>query len=1090
MSTIILSAIGSSVGSSFMGMIGQFISAELGAALGAKIDSSLFGLDNTKHGPKLKDLNVQTSTYGKMIPIVYGTVRIAGNIIWAQPIKEVSSEDAKIVSSSILGLGRADNYVSYSYFATLAIGICEGEIKDVTKIWANDKLLTADEISFRLYKGTEDQEPDPLIESTEGSAPAYRDLAYIVIEDFPLADYGNRVPNFTFEVTSLPKANNSSVAARIKNINLIPGSGEFVYDTKIQMKVAQEDIGDKSITYGPAQRMNHHNYSSETDFMLSLKQLKTSLPNIEWVSVVVNWFANSLDIKDCKVYPVAEFQYDSVTMPDDWQVGEITRSKAKLISKDDQGNPRYGGTVSDVALLRCVEELRNRGYKVMLYPMLLMDVPNKPWRGYLTGLPEDVSSFFVEYNKFILHYLMLFQGKIDGFIIGSEFVGLTRIKDSSGSYPAISELIKLAEQAKQKLGNNAIVTYAADWTEYHSSDGWYNMDELWSSKYIDVIGIDAYFPLTDGREPTFGYTKHDIERGWTSGEGYDYFYLDSKNKTGKTNYTDSRFAWKNIEKWWSKHHINPDGKTTKWQPKMKKIWFTEYGFPSVDGCSNQPNVFIDQSSVDSKYPYYSQGNVDFHAQRTAIDGTLAKWHNSEMVEKMFLWAWDARPYPYFPDLCEVWADCSNWQTGHWIQGKISLLEIDTVIADILQRSGIDEFDINMLRGALHGYVINYRQSAYSIIRILQSAYFFDITQQDRKLLFLHRGREADSFITMGDIVLDVRYSRQVSISIERVIELSTKVNVMYISRVFDYQTSVKYAQLPNSSSFDNTIAVEVPLILEENQAQNIAEVMLYNFQQERNIYNFTLPIKYLWLSPSDIIKIKGDKEEHILRITKIKVGSLSLQVEGVSYNSSIYQFSFPAVKEITNVNLPRHLSDTHVEVLYLPYDKDHIKLVVGGVEDNWRGAIIFMSENNGQNYKAIANTNKPSIYGFVINHLDEGQTGAIDEKNKIEIVLNYSTVLDEANLALVGDEIIEFHNAELISKNKYRLSRLLRGKFGTEKYIKNHQKGEKFVLLDESIINVNIKSSMMGKSLFLKAVAHGRSIDETKALEFKLPDRV
>ncbi|XGA08293.1 MAG: glycoside hydrolase TIM-barrel-like domain-containing protein [Wolbachia endosymbiont of Xenopsylla cheopis] len=1089
MSTIILSAIGSSVGSSFMGMIGQFIGAELGAALGSRIDSALFGLDNTKHGPRIKDLNIQTSTYGKMIPIIYGTARVAGNIIWAQPIKEVRSEDAK--TASILGFGKADSYVSYSYFATLAIGICEGEIEDITKIWANDKLLIADEISFRLYQGTEDQEPDPLIESIEGSSPAYRGLAYIVIEDFPLADYSNRVPNFTFEVTSLPKVNNSSVAARIKNVNLIPGSGEFVYDTKIQMKIAQENVGDKNITYGTAQRVNHHNYSSETDFMLSLKQLKMNLPNVEWVSVVVNWFANNLDIKDCKIYPAVEFQYDSVTIPDDWQVGEITRSKAKLISKDDQGNPRYGGTVSDLALLRCIQELHSRGYKVMLYPMLLMDTPNKPWRGYLTGLSEDVNSFFVEYNKFILHYSTLFQGKIDGFIIGSEFVGLTKIKDNSGSYPAITELIKLARQVKQNLGHNAIVTYAADWTEYHSLDGWYHMDELWSSKYIDVIGIDAYFPLTDGRQPTFGYTKHDIEKGWISGEGYDYFYLDPKNKNGKTNYTDNRFAWKNIEEWWSKYHINPDGKTTKWQPKMKKMWFTEYGFPSVDGCGNQPNAFIDQSSIDSKYPYYSQGNVDFHAQRTAVDGTLAKWHNSEMVEKMFLWAWDARPYPYFPDLCKVWADYGNWQTGHWIQGKISLLGIDTVIADMLQRSGIDQFDVSMLRGFLHGYVISYRQPLRSIIQVLQNTYFFDVIQQDRKLLFLHIGREADIFVTTDDIVPDTRYSGQNLISIERIIELKSKVNVMYISRIFDYQTNVRYAKLPNNGGFNTAITVEIPLILEENQAQNIAEVMLYNFQQERNIYNFTLPIKYLWLSPSDIIKITNDKEEHVLRITKIKTGSLSLQIEGVSYNSSIYQFSFPAVKgEITNANLPKHLSDTYLKILYLPYDKDHIKLVVGAVEDNWRGAIIFMSENNGQNYKAIANTNQPSIYGFVINHLDEGQVGALDEENKVEIVLNYSTISDEANLALVGDEIIEFHNVELISKNRYRLSKLLRGKFGTEKYMKSHQKGEGFVLLNESIINMDIKSSMMGKSLFFKAVTYGRSIDDAKALEFKLLDKI
>ncbi|MGL9732006.1 MAG: baseplate megatron protein TIM-barrel domain-containing protein [Wolbachia sp.] len=37
------------------------------------------------------------------------------------------------------------------------------------------------------------------------------------------------------------------------------------------------------------------------------------------------------------------------------------------------------------------------------------------------------------------------------------------------------------------MGKEVTVTYAADWSEYHSYDGWYNMDELWSSQYIDVV---------------------------------------------------------------------------------------------------------------------------------------------------------------------------------------------------------------------------------------------------------------------------------------------------------------------------------------------------------------------------------------------------------------------------------------------------------------------------------------------------------------------------------------------------------------------------------------------------------------------------
>nr|WP_253308937.1 hypothetical protein [Rickettsia endosymbiont of Ceutorhynchus assimilis] len=67
-----------------------------------------------------------------------------------------------------------------------------------------------------------------------------------------------------------------------------------------------------------------------------------------------------MNIKDCKIYPAVEFQDDSAILPDDWQVGSSTRDDAQLISKDDNGNPRYGGTVSDSALIRYIEELHSR----------------------------------------------------------------------------------------------------------------------------------------------------------------------------------------------------------------------------------------------------------------------------------------------------------------------------------------------------------------------------------------------------------------------------------------------------------------------------------------------------------------------------------------------------------------------------------------------------------------------------------------------------------------------------------------------------------------------------------------------------------
>jgi hypothetical protein len=39
--------------------------------------------------------------------------------------------------------------------------------------------------------------------------------------------------------------------------------------------------------------------------------------------------------------------------------------------------------------------------------------------------------------------------------------------------------------------------------------------------------------------------------------------------------------------------------------------------------------------------------------------------------RVMIYTWDARPYPFFPLYDTVWADGPNWLFGHWIGGKLS-----------------------------------------------------------------------------------------------------------------------------------------------------------------------------------------------------------------------------------------------------------------------------------------------------------------------------------------------------------------------------------------------------------------------------------
>ena len=204
--------------------IGFFVGGPAGAAwgfqLGGLAGSALFPTDlGTISGPRLTDLNVQSSAVGAPIPIVYGTYAIAGNVIWSSGIIE------EVTKKKQGGKGGPTQTVkTYTYSVNCAVGVCEGEIAGIRRIWADAKLIydarpqlegeTTEEYDARaaaatdlltrteIYLGSASQLADPTIESFEGAGNVggFRDLAYVVFSEFQLADYGNRIPNFRFEV--------------------------------------------------------------------------------------------------------------------------------------------------------------------------------------------------------------------------------------------------------------------------------------------------------------------------------------------------------------------------------------------------------------------------------------------------------------------------------------------------------------------------------------------------------------------------------------------------------------------------------------------------------------------------------------------------------------------------------------------------------------------------------------------------------------------------------------------------------------------------------------------------------------------------
>ena len=393
MATLVLSAagmaLGGSLGGSVLGLSAAAAGRAAGAMLGRAIDERILGAGSAPvETGRVDRFRLTGASEGTSVTRIHGAVRLGGQVIWATRFQE---------SSTTTGGGKGapqPEVTQFSYSVSLAVALCEGEISGVGRIWADGVEIPTGDLQISVYRGTEDQLPDPRMEAVEGAGrvPAYRGIAYVVIEDLPLGRFGNRVPQFSFEVfRPAPQRSDDSaedIARLLRGVALIPGTGEYALATTpvyLSTGFAERKAANISTPQGKA------------DLLVSLDSLETELPRLRSVSLVACWFGGDLRAGHCRIEPkVEQAQADGEGMP--WSVSGLSRDTARLVPRQDD-QPVYGGTPTDASVIQAIREIRQRGKQVVFYPFLLMDQmagnalpdphgsagqPPLPWRGRIT----------------------------------------------------------------------------------------------------------------------------------------------------------------------------------------------------------------------------------------------------------------------------------------------------------------------------------------------------------------------------------------------------------------------------------------------------------------------------------------------------------------------------------------------------------------------------------------------------------------------------------------------------------------------------------------------------------------------------------
>lgn len=1138
MATLVLQTVGSVVGGAagpFGGMAGRLI----GGLGGAMIDQALqvqTASPRVSAGPRLKSMDGVSSTEGTGIPRVYGRARIGGQMIWATRFLERVNTSVSVTPQTGKGGGGGVSQVdvTYSYSANFAIGLCEGPIAFVRRIWADGAELDLTKLPIRIYLGDETQTPDPLIVAKEGAekAPAYRGLAYIVFDDLPLAPYGNRIPQFTFEVVK-PVA---GLGEMIRAVNIIPGATEAGYLPSLKLNFWSPGATDAE---------NRHQLTAATDWEASIDALQALCPNLTSVSLVVAWFGDDLRAGSCAVEPRVDAPFKTIGQfnylvgpfwPPDWSVAGRTRAMAKIVSQID-GRSAYGGTPSDASVKAAIGDLKARGLSVVLYPFLMMDVPPDnarpdpygasrqppfPWRGRITcdpapgrpGSPDktaaagaQIDAFAQRYRTFILHYAQLCReaGGVDAFLVGSEFVGLTRVRSGAGQYPFVSVLMGLAVEVKAILGDATKVSYAADWTEYGAhaplkGELRFPLDPFWASPAVDFIGVDVYWPASDWRDGDAhldadeAASIHDLSyltARIAAGEAFDWYYVDTAARRAqiRTPITDALgkpwvYRQKDFVSFWTQRHYERFGgvefaQPTAWTPQSKPIWITETGCPAVDRGPNAPNVFPDLHSSEGGLPYFSRDGRDDLVQARFLEAMLTHFdptraggqeanptsaiYGGPMVDpsRIHVWCWDARPFPAFPTQSAAWSDGPNWATGHWLNGRLEGVPVDRLVMALAE--AVDTSPLICERpaigGFVDGYVLDRPMSPREAIEPLATLYGFDAVVGGGRLAFVDRRRKPVHTLSDDDLVAG-RDMSLVTLTRAQESDLPHEIALSYADSENAFQIArVLSRRLEGWSSRKSE--AQAAVMTHRAEAQRLVDVWLQDLWIGRETATFALRPGMIDLQPGDVVSLSGGRRFQIQQITD----GAARRITARAVDPLVYDTAAPRLDGVF-VPSPRVEGPPRVIVLDLAMRRDTPALsYVAAFADPWPGPLAIVKSADKADAKIIGAIQKRAMIGDTLDALPPGPVGRFDRGSSVTVrfaagalasVDDLSALAGKNTMAIQGPdgawEIFSFSRAELVDRGTYRLSRLLRG-LGGEAALATRvaPAGSTVVLLDDAL---------------------------------------
>lgn len=1014
--------------------------AGAGFLIGSLIGGLIFGGGGpTVTGPRLSDLKVSLSQYGDPINIVYGTIRVGGTYIWATDIVEQKKTETEGGKG-----GGGTKVVSYTYYGNFAIAFAE-PITEFIQIFADGKLivdfsnLTSSPYSsslgsvtqvvsseaitgesafsaanLRLYLGTEEQNPDPLIESVVGvgMTPAYRGLAYAVFDHLPLENFGNRIPQIT---------------ATIGN-----GDGAFPQN-------------------------NMTTWTANTGTMLNH-------PNGVWF-----FDSGSSSTSDVIISPERQFL--------------TTVSYEDLVGSGNNNGNNYQGPL-------CIGI---HGY-VVTRNINLSGVAGMALHDSITGG-------------------LIGRGEHDtdivGTAIGAKFFGINDeyiyahgvgVEDNQCG-PIYSIFPYACEPPECTFTGPALAKLIGSHTTNGAGGGFdlgYESDRLGDHPRKNQLTGQIWFMVT-----TNGGTDTLLVRCGDNGLPEEEFVISGIIMVA-LGFDATSNAW-----------ILLSGNTLyRWDITTETL-DTRTAGPLSGSSVDISNAFQDGSYGGLMYIGHGTSTA-----RNLVKLDCATMEILEDYDIISDWGRNLSGLKYDPLLHAVIGSPSLNNPVYWIyldRVTPTAVTLKSIIDNISSRVGytpdVDTDASDHASTFVAGFVIGSRTQSRQPLEQLSEVYQFGAVESDFKIKFPARGSASVLHIPEDDLGV-VNYGDDndpVAVSTRtQEDELPFRVEMTYIDAEIDYQEQMQRAtRAAEATNSRRTIQKTYPLVFDNTEARQRIQVMLQGAWLDRVSYKFSLHPKYQRLDPGDVVTVTFRGRSHLITLQKVEIGAngivrcegvgspLAVLAEADDIISQIYTLPAEFVGGDAEGFVPQTLQGINPVIFYLVdipalRDADYPGTSGSGYYIVADGSLSTASFNGADvqrsadslNYDSIAfyPASQEATIGITTSVLAEPDYHTIidpvrwtvfDEVNTVDIVVpesaSFSSVsdleaLNGANAFVIGSEIIIAATVTDNGDGNWTLSRLLRGRRGTNYDMGSHVVGERVVyatastmfIADETLDNLSV----------------------------------